>query len=86
MWKVKEKSWIRVVWMDNLRGLLGIKRISRMVNAWVRHLCDVKEVDERIEEDVFQWFDHIQRMESSIQGSVWVVLQQGTCEKCGLTQ
>ena len=42
--------------MDNLRGLLGIKRI--------RELCRVKKgLDERIDEGVLWWFTHVERME-----------------------
>ena len=37
--------------MDNLRGLLIIMRIDRMLNAWIRDLYRVmKEVDEIIDE------------------------------------
>ena len=28
LWKEKERSWIRAVQMDNLRGLLGIRRMD----------------------------------------------------------
>ena len=31
LWKEKEKSRIRVVQMDNLRGLIGIRRMDRVV-------------------------------------------------------
>ena len=27
--------------MDNLRGLLGIRRMDRVQNAWIRELCGV---------------------------------------------
>ena len=37
LWK-KERSRIRAVQMDNLRGLLGIKRMDRVLNAWIREL------------------------------------------------
>ena len=33
IWKEKEKSRIRVVQTDNLRGLLGIKRMDKVPNA-----------------------------------------------------
>ena len=37
--------------MDNLRGLLGIKRMDRVLNARIRKLCGVtKGLDERIDE------------------------------------
>ena len=50
--------------MDNLRGLLGIRRIDRISNAWIRELCRMmKGVDERIDEGVLQGFGHVERME-----------------------
>ena len=27
--------------MENLRGLLGIRRMDRVPNAWIRELCGV---------------------------------------------
>ena len=49
--------------MDNLRGLLRIRRMDRVPNAWIRELCRVmKGVDERIEEGVLRWFSHVERM------------------------
>ena len=32
---------IRAVQMDNLRGLLGIRRIIRIPNVWIKELCGV---------------------------------------------
>ena len=65
LWKMKEKSRIRVVQMDNLRGLLGIRRIDRVLNARKRELSEVKKgVGERIDEGVLRWFLHVERMES----------------------
>ena len=53
LWNEKERSRIRAVQMDNLRGLLGIRRMDRIPNAWIRKLCGVtKGVDERIDEHV----------------------------------
>ena len=43
------------VWIDNLRGLLGIRRMDKVPNAWMRYLCGVTiVVDKRIDEDVLQ--------------------------------
>ena len=43
-------SRIRAVQMNNLRSLLGIRRIYTMPNARVRELCGVtKGVDEKID-------------------------------------
>ena len=33
IWKEKERSRIRAVQMDNLRGLLGIRRMDKVLNA-----------------------------------------------------
>ena len=35
----KERSRVRAVQMDNLRGLLGIRRMDRFPNARIRELC-----------------------------------------------
>ena len=40
----KEGSMIRAVQMDNLRGLLGIKRVDKIPNARIRQLCEVTKV------------------------------------------
>ena len=29
--------------MDNLRGLLGIRRMDKVPNAWIRELCGMKK-------------------------------------------
>ena len=59
-----ERSRIRAVQMDNLRGLRFISRMDRVPNAWIRELCEVmKEVDERIDEGVLHWFGHVERKE-----------------------
>ena len=42
--------------MDNLIGLPGIRRMDRVLNAWIVELYGVKKgLDERIEEDMLQW-------------------------------
>ena len=42
--------------MDNLRGLLGIRRMDRVANARIRELCGVKKgLDEMINEDVLRF-------------------------------
>ena len=44
------RSGIRAVQMDNLRGLLGIRRMDRVLNARIRELCRVtKGLDEKID-------------------------------------
>ena len=53
IWRQKERSRIRVVQLDNLRGLLGIRRMVRVLNARIRQLCRVmKGVNERLYEGV----------------------------------
>ena len=55
IWKEKERPNNRVVQMDNLRGLLGIRRMDKVLNAWIRELCRMtKRVDKRINEDVLR--------------------------------
>ena len=50
--------------MDNLRGLLSIRRMDRVPNAWIRELYGVtKGLDERID-GVLPWFGHVERMEN----------------------
>ena len=62
LWKEKERSTIRAVQMDNLRGLLGIGRMDRVLNSRIRDLCRMRKwVDERINEG---GFGHEERMEN----------------------
>ena len=50
--------------MDNLRELLGIRRMDRVLNARIRMLCGVRKgLDERIDEGVLRWFIHVEKME-----------------------
>ena len=39
----EERNRVRAVQMDNLRGLLGIRRMDRVLNAWIRELCGVQK-------------------------------------------
>ena len=51
--------------MNKLRGLLGIRGIAKVPNAWIRELCGMtKGLDERIDEGVLWWFNHVERMEN----------------------
>ena len=53
LWREKERSRVRAVQMDNLRGLLGIRRMDKVPNARIRQLCGVtKGVDVKIDESV----------------------------------
>ena len=49
LWR-KERSRIRAVQIENLKGLLGVKRMDRVPNALIKELWRVmKGVDERID-------------------------------------
>ena len=51
--------------MDNLRRLLGIRMLDRVPNARIKELCRVKKgLDERFDEGVLRWFDHVERKEN----------------------
>ena len=64
LWKEEARSRVRALQMDKLRGLLGIKRMNRVPNAWIREICGVKKgLDKRIDERVLRWFGHVERME-----------------------
>ena len=73
LWKEKERSRIRGVQMDNLIGLIGIRRMDRFLNAWIRVCRVTKGVNERIDEGVLQWFGHVER--DRIAKRVLVVIQ-----------
>ena len=65
LWKEKERARIMDVQMDKHRGLLGIMRMDRFMNARIKELCRVtKGVDERVDEGVLRWFGHVERMKS----------------------
>ena len=50
--------------MDNLRGLLGIRRMDRVLNVLIKKLGGMRKgLDERIDEGVLRWFSHVERME-----------------------
>ena len=41
LWNEKDRYGIRAVYMENLRGLLGIRRMDRVPNARIRELWRV---------------------------------------------
>ena len=46
--------------MENIIGLLGIRRMDRVSNAQRRELCGVqKGLDERNDESILWWFSHV---------------------------
>src|SRR5678816_1405496 len=63
--------------MDNLWGVLDVRRIDKMRNERIRELHGVKKgVNERINESTLRWFGHVERMDDS-----WLVKQMysGEC-------
>ena len=65
IWREKERSRIRALQMDNLGGLLGIRRMKKVPNARIWQFFGVtKGVDEKTDEGVLRWFDHVERMEN----------------------
>ena len=67
LWKENERSRVRAAQMNNLRGLLGIRRMNKVSNTRIRNLCRVtKWVDERIDEGVLRWFGHVTKMENDM--------------------
>ena len=44
IWREKERSRIRVVQMDSLRSLLGIRRMDKVTNTRINQLCGVTKV------------------------------------------
>ena len=63
----RRRRGLRLVEMDNLRCLLGIRKMAKVPNARVRELCRVtKGVDERIDEGVLRWFGYAERMENDM--------------------
>ena len=59
----KETARIRAAQMDNVRGVLGIKRTDRVQNEWIRELCRVRKGwNVGIDESVLRWLGHIERM------------------------
>ena len=66
VWEKKYRTKVQAVQMDNLRGMLGVRRIDKMRNERIRELCGVKKgMNERINECVLSWFGHMERMEES---------------------
>ena len=55
LWREKERSRVRAVQMENLRGLLGIRRMDRVPNIQIRELCGVRKgLDERFDEGILR--------------------------------
>ena len=51
--------------MDNLRGLPGIRMVTKVQSARIREVCGVtKRLDERIDEGVLRWFSLFEKLEN----------------------
>ena len=79
--------------MDNLRGLLGIRKTERVPNVLITELCGApKRVDETIDKSVLRWFGHIERMGSDKIAKTVCVGESGGSflvgqpQRCGLIQ
>ena len=65
MWKEKERSRIRAVQMDNVRGMLGIKRLDKVRNEKIREVYGIRKgVNEVITENLLRWYGHVKRMDA----------------------
>jgi hypothetical protein len=66
VWCQKYRSRIQAVQMDNLRGVLGVRKTDRMRNEYIRELCGVeKGVIDRINMSILRWFWHLERMDEN---------------------
>ena len=64
IWK-EEIARTKAVQMDNLRGLVGIRKMDKVSNVRLRELYEVtKGVNERIDEGALRWFGHVERIEN----------------------
>ena len=53
--------WVRAVQTNNVRCLLGIRRISRIPNVRIKELCRVaKGLQEKIFESVLRWLERME--------------------------
>src|SRR5678815_4290715 len=66
VWNKRYRSKVQCVQMDNLMGMLGVRRIDKIRNERMRVLCGVKKgVNERINENMLRWSGHVERMNDS---------------------
>ena len=66
VWDRTYRSKVQAVQMDNLRSVLGVKKIDKIRNEFIRTVCGVeKGINERVNESVLRWFGHVERMDDS---------------------
>ena len=83
IWREKERSRIKAVQMDNLRGLMGIRRMDKVPNPRIRQLCRVtKSGDEKVNEGALRWFGHVKRMDNRIAKRVYIRECAGSRSVC----
>ena len=62
--RIRNKKLWELQYREGYARSLEGKGVEWVGNAWTRELCRVKKgLDERIDEDMFQWFGHLERME-----------------------
>src|SRR5678815_2001492 len=64
VWNKRYRCKLQCVQMDNLSGVLGVKRNDTMRNERIRELFGVEiGVNERINESTLRCFGHVERMD-----------------------
>ena len=61
--KKEERSRIRAVQMDNLKGVLSIRRMDKVPYAQIKELRNGEVCGLRVDEGVLRRLDHVERME-----------------------
>ena len=64
IWREKERFRVRAVQMDNLRVLLGIRRMDKVPNARGQFCVVTNGVNKKIDEGVLRWFGLAEREEN----------------------
>ena len=72
IWREKERSWIRGVQMYILKGLLGIRRMDKFPNSWIKELCVVSK-------RLMKVFSDVERMKNDRIKRVYVWECTGCC-------
>ena len=70
--KEKERSRVRAVQMNNLKGLLGIRRMDKFPNSWIKELCVVTK-------RLMKVFSDVERMKNDRIKRVYVWECTGCC-------
>ena len=66
VWKERDRRRVGAVQMDNLRGMLGIRRIDKVRNECIREVYGIeKGLNEVITENILRWYGHMKRMDQT---------------------